>query len=225
MSAPTFTQALKQAAAQARRTLDPELAERLSDALSLVKDGHVFQTEDGTWQVNSATREGLVYSVNGVCGCEDAHFQAPQGLCKHRLAMFLSRRTMQLMQQPAVPVVPERLPEPWPDNDLEDAPQSPPVETEPAPAPLPEAPASVNVRVQIDGREVQWTLRDRDEARLAGRLEALLARYPLPQPTPQASSTAEGWCRKHGLQMMQTTKDGRSWWSHKTAEDQWCKGK
>jgi hypothetical protein len=60
------------------------------------------------------------------------------------------------------------------------------------PAPLPEAPASVNVRVTVAGREVQWTLRDTDEARLAARLEALLARYPPPparpgglQPAPQ----------------------------------------
>jgi DNA invertase Pin-like site-specific DNA recombinase len=34
----------------------------------------------------------------------------------------------------------------------------------------------------------------------------------------------KGWCHKHGLQMTQSHKDGRSWWSHKTA-DGWCKGK
>ena len=28
-------------------------------------------------------------------------------------------------------------------------------------------------------------------------------------------STAEGWCSKHGLQMTQTHKEGRSWWSHR----------
>jgi hypothetical protein len=33
-----------------------------------------------------------------------------------------------------------------------------------------------------------------------------------------------GWCSKHGVQMTQNHKDGRSWWSHKTAEG-WCKGK
>jgi hypothetical protein len=44
--------------------------------------------------------------------------------------------------------------------------------------PTPRFPHARNVRVTIAGREVQWTLRDTDETRLATRLEALLARYP-----------------------------------------------
>jgi hypothetical protein len=97
------------------------------------------------------------------------------------------------------------------------------------PPALPEAPASVNVRVQIGGREVQWTLRDTDEARLAGRLEALLARYPLPerppvQPPPAASQGQEGYCAKHGVPMSLQTREGSQWWSHLHA-GKWCKGK
>jgi hypothetical protein len=91
-------------------------------------------------------------------------------------------------------------------------------------SPLFEAPASVNVRVQVAGREVQWTLRDRDEARLALRLEALLARYPLPQPAPQASRTAEGWCAVHQVQMKRNEKNGRQWFSHRLATGDYCKG-
>ena len=46
--------------------------------------------------------------------------------------------------------------------------EAPPVPPPEAPtAPLPEAPASVNVRLQVAGRDVQWTLRDADEERLA----------------------------------------------------------
>lgn len=44
---------------------------------------------------------------------------------------------------------------------------------------LPEAPASVNVRVQIQGREVQITLRDVDEERLLDRLAKVLERFPV----------------------------------------------
>jgi hypothetical protein len=123
-------------------------------------------------------------------------------------------------------VVPDIL-EPWPDNDFEPAPPEPPVEPEPTPRALPEAPASVNVRLVLAGREVQWTLRDHDEARLATRLEALLARYPVTQPPVQASSPAAGWCAKHGVQMpWNAGKEGRKGWhSHRTAEGQWCKGK
>ena len=64
------------------------------------------------------------------------------------------------------------------------------------PAPLPEAPASVNVRLTIGGREVQWTFRDTDEARLADRLLALLARFPQAAPPSALAPSQElGWCK------------------------------
>ena len=44
------------------------------------------------------------------------------------------------------------------------------------------------------------------------------------QPPTQSPAHPEGWCAKHGVQMRQNHKDGRSWWSHKTAEG-WCKGR
>ena len=118
---------------------------------------------------------------------------------------------------------------PFPDNDWPPDEELAPALPRPAPA-LPEAPASVNVRVTIHGREVQWTLRDTDEARLAVRLEALLQRYPLPQPaaTPAASQPAsqeKRYCPLHGTEMQLNHKEGRSWWSHRTPDGQWCKGK
>src|SRR5262245_64559070 len=89
-----------------------------------------------------------------------------------------------------------------------------------------------NVRVTIHGREVQWTLRDTDEARLAVRLEELLQRYPLPQPAPAPTSQGpsqgqgKGWCAKHQTQMkLNHGQDGRSWYSHRTDEGRWCKGR
>jgi hypothetical protein len=104
----------------------------------------------------------------------------------------------------------------------------------PAPAPVPEAPASVNVRLTIQGREVQWTLRDQDEDRLAVRLEALLQRYPLApaQGLSQAQHNAaamhrpvSGFCAVHNVGMQENHKDGRTWWSHRTADGHWCKGR
>ena len=60
------------------------------------------------------------------------------------------------------------------------------------------------------------------------RLQAVLAQYPLPEPAlqsgPQVSGKAEGWCAIHQCQMKQTTKEGRSWWSHRV-DGQWCKGR
>jgi hypothetical protein len=45
-----------------------------------------------------------------------------------------------------------------------------------------------------------------------------------PRSPATAQATPEGWCMKHGLQMQRNQKEGRSWWSHKTAEGS-CKGK
>ena len=77
-----------------------------------------------------------------------------------------------------------------------------------------------------------------DEARLAARLEALLARYPVPQAaTPaqllspqQHNALAQhkaitGYCAVHQVQMQENEKAGRRWWSHRTPEGQWCKGR
>jgi hypothetical protein len=96
--------------------------------------------------------------------------------------------------------------------------------TTPAPQPLPEARASCNVRLVVDGREVQWTLRDHDEGRLAARLERLLAQYPAPQPAPQAASPGEGWCSKHGVQMKRHSNANGQWYSH-FMDDKHCKGR
>jgi hypothetical protein len=92
-------------------------------------------------------------------------------------------------------------------------------------------PASVNVRLSVGGREVQWTLRDMDEARLAAWLDALLARYPVPEApaarepsTPPTPETPEGWCPIHQVQMTRQANARGSWGSHPSG-DGWCRGK
>jgi len=89
---------------------------------------------------------------------------------------------------------------------------------------LPEAPASANVHLTIAGRQVQLTLRDSDGGRLLARLEAILQRFPL-QATVGTTEQSESWCPVHQTQMRHNHKNGRTWWSHRTADDQWCKGK
>jgi len=82
-----------------------------------------------------------------------------------------------------------------------------------------------DVHLEVGGRQVQLTLRDSDEGRLLARLDAVLQRFPLVvKPTDTQAPAAESWCHKHSVAMRQNHKDGRSWWSHKTAEG-WCKGK
>ena len=87
----------------------------------------------------------------------------------------------------------------------------------------------MNVRLQVAGRDVQWTLRDADE-RLAQRLEALLARYPVPtsvSPRGAAGSGGKDWCAVHESAMKRNHgKDGKSdWYSHRLADGTWCKGR
>ena len=130
----TFHQALILAEAQARAGLPYELHERLSCAISLVKNGQVFQEEGGhTWTVASTSKPGNEYRINGQgCQCEDAHYRARKR-CKHALAVYLSQHVVTLMSKPPAPVVPE-LVGPGLDNDAELVPQAPPVETAPTPA-------------------------------------------------------------------------------------------
>jgi hypothetical protein len=227
MATLTFTQALLQAEAQARSNLPAELHERLDSAVQLVRGGHAFQQSDGTWQVDSST-EGLVYTVNGSCHCDDVHYNKP-AYCKHRLAMFLARRVCALMTQPSVPVVPApdeepevMLPEPmepYPDNDPDPAP-APPA----GPVPLPEAPVSITLKATLHGHEVMVTLRGVDFASVKAQVEEASAWLKAHAPAPPTVPT-EGFCAVHQVSMKQTTKEGRSWWSHKTPEGQWCKGR
>jgi hypothetical protein len=131
------------------------------------------------------------------------HSRAQDGLCKHRRAKGLYRRASELLQAP----------QPQPRAVLADA-----------PAPLPEAPASVNVHLTVSGRQIQLTLRDSDEGRLLQRLEAVLQRFPLVVTPTDTAARPEGWCTRHGVAMKLNHKDGRQWYSHKTAEG-WCKGR
>jgi hypothetical protein len=212
MAAPTFHHALEQAELLARQALPTVLHERLSCAVALVKAGKVLQRDDGhTWDVDSTTTPGLTYSMNGHgCQCEDAHYRASSGRCKHVLATLLAKKAMKLMHE-------------TPEETQEETPRAPHPSAQPVAA-LPEAPASVNVHLQIAGRQVQLTLRDTDETRLLARLQAVLAQYPLPQTPVQASSQGEGWCSLHAVPMQRNEKEGRTWWSHKTDQG-WCKGK
>jgi hypothetical protein len=192
----------------------PALNGRLTKATRLALLEDVELHDDGSATVHSASDPTRRYRIiEGTCTCRDFE-QAPEHLCQHRLAAGLVRKAHALLPPP---------------TEAPPASADAAIATTPAPvAALPEAPASCNVRVTIGGREVQWTLRDTDEARLGGRLEALLARYPLSQPPAQAASQApaeeQRWCPKHGDKMQLNHKDGRTWYSHKTAEG-WCKGK
>src|SRR5215471_470243 len=110
----------------------PALNGRVEKACKLVLGGDVELHPDGTALVNSLTDPTRAYQVSpGLCLCKDFD-HAPEHLCCHRLAVGFVRKVQELL---------------------------PPALDLPA-SPLPEAPASANVRIQIQGHEVQVTLRD-----------------------------------------------------------------
>ena len=221
----TFRELVAQVAEKARAALPTTVNGRIESAVKLVLMHDVMPQPDGSILVGSSRDPLQSYLLVGpACECQDfTRGQAPDGWCQHRIAAGIAKRVRELLPEPAPAAVRHADPTPAPAV----VPQSPPVETERVSPPLPEAPASVNVRVTIGGREVQWTLRDTDEARLAARLDALLARYPVPQPAPQPPPQGQGpeWCSTHGVQMTQSHKDGRSWWSHRLENGSWCKGR
>jgi len=215
-----FREVLATLAAQTKTKI-PELNGRVEKAVKLALAGDVELHADGTATVYSSSDPTRRYEIRqGTCTCRD-YEQAPEHLCQHRLSAGLMRRTTQLMQAAPVPVDPETVPEAWPDNDPEE-----PAAPVPCPAPLPEAPCSVNCHIVVAGRQVQVTLRGHEEGAVLTRLEAVLQRYPIPQPAPQAASPAEGFCQKHGVQMKENHKENRTWFSHyDEAAGRWCKGK
>jgi hypothetical protein len=231
---PDWITAVKRVRTLAQRRLPDDLHGRIRRATALVLTGGVWLDEDGhTCQVRSSEADGPWYSANGACPCPD-YPTAPEHLCTHRPARGIYLRTGELLR--------EGLPTP---TDALDGPATvycaacaatfhAPHHGPHALAPLPEAPASVNYHVTLAGRQVLVTLRDTDKTRLLDRLTTRLARFLVPAtPTPAGASTSlsvaqptpEGWCGVHGVQMqLHHGKDGRTWYSHKTA-DRWCKGR
>ncbi len=198
----TFRVALADIAQKAKATL-PECHGRVDAAIALVLAGDVELCTDGSALVGSQADPQKSYRViHGQCECPD-FVRAPAEFCKHRLAVGLLRRANELLASAAdgaaVPVAGDPLTR------------------------LPEAPVSITLKAILHGHEVLVTLRGHDfasvQTQVAQALDWLKA-----QTQAQASSPAEGWCALHQVQMQHNQKDGRTWWSHKTAEG-WCKGR
>jgi hypothetical protein len=219
-----FRQAVSAIAAKAKETL-PECHGRVDAAVKLVLAGDVELLEGGTANVASQSHGQTTYFVvNGTCACRDFP-KAPSGWCKHRIAAGLAKRVATRVRTPLDA----------PANGQAPAPSQP----TPAPAgpstPLPEAPASVNCYVTLGGRQVQVTLRGTDEREVLARLEAVLARYPLPTPTadapapstPAPAGDAAPTCPAHGVRLHPSTKRAGSWYCpvRDQATGQYCREK
>jgi hypothetical protein len=194
-------------AAKAKAKLPQAVNGRIEKAVSLVLQGDVEPQDNGTVVVFSATDATRRYVLQGTsCTCADyERGQAPEGWCAHRIAAGIAKRVGELLPAPAVQGSPGNL------------------ETSPAPVgPLPEAPVSITLKASLHGHEVLVTLRGTDFASVQAQVEQASAW--LRSQAPAQGPTADGWCSIHNMPMKDTTKNGQTWRSHKTA-DGWCKGK
>jgi hypothetical protein len=141
----------------------------------------------------------------------------------HRCKAHCQQTTPECLY-PTVPV-----PQPEPAQPAPDAP-------EPVPASaLPEAPVSITLKATLHGHEVMVTLRGTDFESVKAQVEQasdwLKVQAPAQPPTqPPAHGTGQPthddspYCHRHKTAMKRFSKDGRTWYSHKTADGRWCKG-
>jgi hypothetical protein len=209
-----WREAVAAIAAKAHAKL-PECNGRVDAAVKIVLAGDVALLADGTARVASQSNGQTIYHVvNGSCDCKD-FAKAPHHFCKHRLSAAIARRAQELTKAKLDAATPAH--QPTPAHAEPEAPT----------APLPEAPVSITLKATLHGHEVLVTLRGVDFASVKAQVEQasewLKVQAPAQPPTPHTTQP-EGWCRKHDVQMTQNHKEGRSWWSHKTAAG-WCKGR
>ena len=144
-----------------------ELHGRLDKAQTLVLGGHVT-LGDGVATVVSETDSALHYRVKSSCDCPDAEDKAPQGYCKHRLAVMIHKRAVQ--EAAAL---------------LERRRADPPAGV--APGWSSEATVSMNTHLTIDGRQMQVTVRTgatRDDChRVMVVMQEVLAEHPEAPPS------------------------------------------
>jgi hypothetical protein len=196
----TYRALVAEVAERAKKILPQAVNGRLEAGVRLVLNGDVEPLEDGSIKVGSSDPTRWYHLVGTSCTCTDfTQGKAPEGWCKHRIAAGLAKRVSELVAA---------LPAPAP---------APPA------APLPEAPVSITLKATLHGHEVLVTLRGVDFASVKEQVEQASAWLQSQTPV-QASSTGEGWCSLHNVQMKQNHKAGRSWWSHQTDQG-WCRGR
>jgi hypothetical protein len=112
----TFRETVALVAAKAKARLPEAVNGRVESAVKLVLGQDVTPQDDGSILVGSSTDPLKTYRlVWTTCECQDfTRGQAPDGWCQHRIAAGIHKRVQETLP---VPVVPEAVPEPYPDNN------------------------------------------------------------------------------------------------------------
>jgi len=89
-----------------------------------------------------------------------------------------------------------------------------------------EAPVSTTLKGLVHGPDVMITVRGVDFASVQAHVEAASQWLDRPSAAqPPAVQASAHLCPIHGVAMQQQTNARGSWWSHRDARGDWCKGK
>jgi hypothetical protein len=233
-----WRQTVLEVAARATNAM-PASINHIEAAVNIVLADDVIPEGRNRFRVGGADDPELYIVQEGVCSCPDADRQ-PDGWCRHKFAAVIYDRARQAVQA-AEAEMPEE-----PPDDGEDAEQyevtaagrKALVDTATLPAwQTQQAPSSVSIQWITGGVECRLTLRDSTDAGLFERIKKVLPRIhakveedrakqqaAIDEATAAGKPTPESWCALHQVEMQRHTKDGRSWYSHRT-DDGWCRGK
>ena len=220
-----WREAVAEIAEKAKATL-PACTGRVDKAVAIVLAGDVELLPDGTAKVASQSNGTTVYHVvNGHCDCRDFE-KAPHQFCKHRLSAAIARRAQELTKVKLAGT----------NGQAEPLSQPAPAQSDTPTVPLPEAPVSITLKATLHGHEVMVTLRGVDFASVKAQVEQasewLSVQAPAQPPTqPPSQGTMQSahedspYCHKHKAVLKRYERNGQVWYSHKTADGRWCRGK
>src|SRR2546425_5556621 len=209
--------AVAEVAERAKAALPEAVNGRIEKAVAIVLAGDVELLADGKAKVASQSNGTTAYAVcNGTCECRDFP-KAEGGWCKHRAAAAIHKRALPLAKAKLDTLNGSHAQTPSPPAPTQ--PQAPPAVPS---TPLPEAPVSITLKATLNGHEVLVTLRGTDFTSVKAQVEQASQWLQDHGGQPAADTTPQ--CPKHGVSLtLQHGKDGRTWYSHKTAAG-WRKG-
>ena len=213
--------------------------DRLSKAMDFVLSGQVTLHEDGTATVKSGSH---AYQILDECTCQDSQHRSRY--CKHYLAVRIMREALSQFsddtgeaKRPQVDEAADQAAQPEPPAQLQAWACA-------------QAPSACTLKWTINGIGLVLTLRDSTDQRLFNRIGKVLPRIEekldaIRQQQQAAQAQAGGgngndnttataphqpdpddhWCHRHDAPLWKYQKGGQTWYSHRTDDGTWCRGK
>lgn len=189
----------------------PQVNGRAADAATLILQGDVTLLDDGTARVGSGSNPALVYSVGGLCECQDFAHRAPLRMCKHKIAHSYARTLFNkglwvdadgvILQEEHTMAYDANFPEAETPTRAQAMPEPQPTRQTQRTAPVMpqvDVPIIATVTLRLRGQLVEVKVCDVDDGNLMKRVDWLIATYPLqaagdfpPQGQPQAGAVQQ----------------------------------